>query len=43
MWTGNDGVAKASFEVTARTVKFLGGRDDAEDVELGHYKEPMPF
>jgi single-strand DNA-binding protein len=30
VWTGNDGVARASFELTARTVKFLGGRGDAE-------------
>jgi single-strand DNA-binding protein len=28
IWTGNDGVPKASFEVTARTVRFLGGRGD---------------
>jgi single-strand DNA-binding protein len=25
VWTGNDGQARASFEVTAETVKFLGG------------------
>lgn len=29
VWTGNDGVARASFEITARTVKFLGGREEA--------------
>ena len=29
MWTANDGQSRASFEVTAETVKFLGGRDDA--------------
>jgi single-strand DNA-binding protein len=28
VWTGNDGVARASFEITARTVKFIGSRDD---------------
>ena len=28
IWTGNDGLAKASYEVTARTVKFLGKRDN---------------
>jgi single-strand DNA-binding protein len=28
VWTGNDGVARASYEVTALTVKFLGGRQD---------------
>jgi single-strand DNA-binding protein len=30
VWTGNDGVARASFELTARTVKFLGGRGDSD-------------
>ncbi len=29
VWTGNDGVARASFEVTAFSVKFLGGRGDS--------------
>jgi single-strand DNA-binding protein len=29
VWTGNDGQARASFEVTAQTIKFLGGRGDA--------------
>ena len=29
VWTGSDGVARASFEVTARTVKFIGGRGDS--------------
>ena len=28
VWTGNDGVARASFEITARVVKFLGGRGE---------------
>ena len=28
VWTGSDGVPRASFEMTARTVKFLGGRGD---------------
>ncbi len=27
IWTGQDGIARASYEVTASTVKFLGGRD----------------
>jgi single-strand DNA-binding protein len=27
IWTGQDGIARASYEVTAATVKFLGGRD----------------
>jgi len=29
IWTGNDGVARAQYEVTALTVKFLGGRGEA--------------
>ncbi len=28
LWTGNDGQTRASFEVTALEVKFLGGRGD---------------
>ncbi len=29
IWTGQDGAARASFEVTAQTVRFLGGREEA--------------
>ena len=28
IWTGNDGIARASYELTARTVRFLGGRGE---------------
>jgi single-strand DNA-binding protein len=28
IWTGNDGVPRASFEVTALTVRFLPGREE---------------
>lgn len=28
VWTGNDGQARASFEITARTVKFMSGRSE---------------
>ena len=28
LWTGNDGVTRASFEITARTVKFMSGRGE---------------
>jgi len=28
IWTGNDGRARASFEIVAWTVRFLGGRGD---------------
>ena len=43
VWTGNDGVPRASYEVTARTVKFLGGRGDRTDVgDAGAPEEPPP-
>lgn len=29
MWTGQDGSQRASYEVTAETVRFLGGREEA--------------
>jgi single-strand DNA-binding protein len=32
IWTAQDGTPRASFEVTAQTVRFLGGRADAADV-----------
>lgn len=37
VWTGNDGVPRASFEITARVIKFLGGR--GERAEGGGYEE----
>jgi single-strand DNA-binding protein len=41
VWVGNDGVARASFEVTARAVKFLGGRGEAMPTEgTGEFEEP---
>jgi single-stranded DNA-binding protein len=50
VWTGNDGVARASFEVTARTVKFLGSRDEGvgappagEAPPEGYEEEALPF
>jgi len=50
VWTGSDGVTKASYEITARTVKFLGGRDDAgagpavgEPPPEGFEEETLPF
>lgn len=30
-WTGNDGVVRASYEITAQTVKFLSSRNDPLD------------
>ena len=41
-WTGNDGVVRASFEVTARTIKFLGGRGGGGETEFGGPEEPPP-
>lgn len=29
MWTGQDGSPRSSYEVTAETVRFLGGREEA--------------
>jgi single-strand DNA-binding protein len=48
VWTGNDGVARASYEVTARTVRFLGSaRGEAtapfEAPEEVVSEEEMPF
>lgn len=35
VWTGNDGVARASYELTASDVRFLGARGEAAPVEEG--------
>lgn len=43
VWTGNDGVPQASFEVTARTIKFLPGRGErTEGGSLDSSEEPPP-
>ena len=42
IWTGNDGVARASFEVTATTVRFLGGRGDVAAAAPDLPDEPPP-
>lgn len=41
VWVGQDGQPRASFEVTALTVKFLGGRAEGADASLS-YQEPPP-
>jgi single-strand DNA-binding protein len=41
VWTGNDGQPRASFEVTASTVRFLGGRGEGGDPSVS-YDEPPP-
>ena len=43
VWTGNDGVPRASFEVTARTVRFIGSRGgQTESLEPEGPEEPPP-
>jgi single-strand DNA-binding protein len=42
IWTGNDGVARASYEVTALTVKFLGGRGEGPSPEAPAAYEEAP-
>jgi hypothetical protein len=39
IWQGNDGEHRASYEVTARTVKFLGKREGNGGAPVG---EPPP-
>jgi single-strand DNA-binding protein len=39
VWTGNDGIARASFELTARDIKFLGSREAPAGAPMG---EPPP-
>jgi single-strand DNA-binding protein len=39
IWVGNDGEHRASYEITARTVKFLGRRDNGNGAPIG---EPPP-
>jgi len=40
-WQGQDGQHRARFEITARTVKFLGGRGVAPSPETpGDFEEP---
>jgi len=35
IWTGNDGEQRASYEITARTVKFLGKREGNGGAPIG--------
>lgn len=51
VWTGQDGQPRASFEVTAETIRFIGGRAEGEpgagavaDEEATYSsEEPLPF
>lgn len=43
VWTGSDGVPKASFEITARVVRFIGGRDEGQQQQgQQSSQEPPP-
>jgi single-strand DNA-binding protein len=39
IWTGNDGQARASYEVSAYTVKFLGGKRPPEELDDNDYEK----
>ncbi|NIV33066.1 MAG: single-stranded DNA-binding protein [Anaerolineae bacterium] len=41
VWTGQDGVPRASFEITARTVKFLGS-SNGNSSDAPQQDEPPP-
>jgi single-strand DNA-binding protein len=52
IWTRQDGTAGASYEITANTVRFIGGRGDAEgsyqsggieDTHGADAEESIPF
>jgi single-strand DNA-binding protein len=45
VWQGSDGQTRASFEVTAQTVKFLGGRDGSpqDSQKQAEEDESVPF
>ena len=42
IWTGNDGVVRAQYEITAFIVKFLGGRGEAPPAEVPGAPEEPP-
>jgi single-strand DNA-binding protein len=42
VWTGNDGQPRASYEVTALTVRFLGGRGEGGDPSVSYQEAPPP-
>jgi single-strand DNA-binding protein len=42
VFTRNDGTTGASYEVTAFTVKFLGGRGDVESLDTPHDEDVPP-
>lgn len=42
IWTAQDGTPRASFEITADTIRFLGGRGDAES-RTGVSEADVPY
>ena len=42
IWNKQDGTASTSFEITADTVRFLSGKDDAQEVETAA-DDDVPF
>ncbi len=42
VWTGKDGTARASFEITARTIKMLGARGESAGAGEAPLGEPPP-
>ena len=43
VWTGNDGASRASYEVTALAVRFLGGRGVPSEQAGPIEEEEIPF
>lgn len=47
IWTGQDGVARSSYEITAKQVLFLGGRNESvneeDGLEAGSMEDEIPF
>lgn len=42
VWTAQDGTVRASYEITADTVRFLGGRDSGGFSEEGSDNDSFP-
>ena len=50
VWTGNDGVARSSYELSANDVRFLGGKGEREEplppempAQAAEGEEEIPF
>jgi single-strand DNA-binding protein len=42
LWTAQDGTVRASFEIRADSVRFIGGRDEGEYVPAGGESDGIP-